>query len=108
MTTRGRNPCHANALTWSNDFPDTVRQDRCSRYRATKVVTTFFHYSDNLMSQNDWQLGRGSPPFDFVQFRVAHSAACHAQQDLASTNFGLRCVCKRKGSFILFERCDLS
>jgi hypothetical protein len=60
------------------------------------------------MSQNDWQLRRGSPSFDFIKLRVADSAARHTEQNFSFAKDWFRHICKGKGSFIVFERGDLS
>src|SRR5215216_3675982 len=42
-----------------------------------------FHNSNDLVTQNDRQMGRGCPPFNLVQLCMADSTPRNAQQDLA-------------------------
>jgi len=95
---RGGDPRHADALAGTTEVVTTWWQAG-----MTEVVTTWgvFHNSNYLMTENDRQMGRGSPPFDFVQFRVADSATRDTDQYFARVGFRFGDFFERKGSGIL-------
>ncbi len=87
----------------------TLSARRCDPCHADSLSFVFpiFNYSNYLMSQYHWQMGRGSPTFDLIQLRVADSAARDSQQDFAFVEFRFVHLLKRKRNWIIFERRDL-
>ena len=48
---------------------------------SESMRSAFDHMAHNLMTGNDWKLGRRRASFDFIQFRMADTAGCNPNQD---------------------------
>lgn len=59
--------------------------------------------SDDLMTRDDWEAGRRSPPFDLIQLRVTDSAAADADQQLLCVGLRIGDLGIRKRFWILSE-----
>ena len=55
---------------------------------AVCVFPVFFNPADYLMAEHNWQVGRGCPSFDLIQFGVTHPAGTDFHQDFVGVGNG--------------------